>query len=356
MLAHHQCPAFGLNRFDFRSVDGFAADVLRAEELGWDYAFIPDSHLRRHDTYVMLAFAARATSRIRLGPLLANPVTRHPTVTASSIASVDELAQGRALLGLGIGDTAVRLAGLRPARIAELETAARTIRALLRGDEVDVGARDPARLPHPRPVPVWVAAGGLRTLRMAGGVADGVFIRAGTHEANLRASVEAVRAGAARAGRDPTSVRLGIVLHTVLVDDPDRALRIGKSMAAGYYEYSPALFAAPGLSWDGAPIEELRRRVRPDFHHAPDLEHSGALVDFLPDAAADAFCLRGSVRDVVDQLVRVLMLGQDMGAPFEIVVPHPVPNPPAPDQIDGPTYMERIARDVIPTVRAALGA
>jgi 5,10-methylenetetrahydromethanopterin reductase len=337
-------PAFGLNRLDFRSPDRFADSARRAEELGWDYAFIPDSELRLRDAYVMMAFAARATSRIGIGVLITNPVMRHPTVTASSIATVDELAEGRLLLGLGAGDTAVRLAGERPARVAELEAATVIIRSLLNGEPVDVGAPEPARLPFARPVPVWIAAGGFRTLRMAGRVADGVFIRVGTHEANIRAAVEAVDAGASEAGRDPGSVRLGIVLHTVLLDDAERALRIGKSMAAGYYEYSPALFDAPGLTWDGPPVEELRRQVRPDFHHAPDLDRSGAVVDFLPEEAAGAFCVRGTADQVAEQINRVLSLGFD----FEILVPHPMPNPP-PDA-EGPTYMERIARDVMPRV------
>src|SRR6266852_8333914 len=201
-------PRFGLNRFDASSVAAFAADVERAEALGWDAALLPDSQLRRRDTYVLLAAAARATERITLGPLLANPVTRHPTVTASSIATIDELAPGRTLLGLGIGDTAVRLAGLKPARVHELEASARLMRALLDGSAVDVGAREPARLPHHRPVPIWIAAGGPRTLRMAGGVADGVFIRVGVHQANITKSIEEIRAGAAAAGRDPSTVGL----------------------------------------------------------------------------------------------------------------------------------------------------
>ena len=82
-------PRFGLNRFDSRSVEAFAADVRRAETLGWDAALEPDSQLRRRDTYVLLAAAARATERITLGTLLANPVNRHPTVPASSIATID---------------------------------------------------------------------------------------------------------------------------------------------------------------------------------------------------------------------------------------------------------------------------
>ena len=235
-------PRFGLNRFDARTVDAFAADVRRAETLGWDAAFQPDSQLRRRDTYVLMAAAARVTERIVLATLLSNPVNRHPTVTASSIATVDELAPGRTLLGWGVGDTAVRLAGLKPARVGELEASTRLMRALLDGRAVDVGAREPARLPHHRPVPIWIAAGGPRTLRMAGGVADGVFIRAGTHPANLTKSIQEIRAGAAAAGRDPSKVGLGAVFHTVLVEDPARALTMGKSMAAGYYEYSATSF------------------------------------------------------------------------------------------------------------------
>ena len=80
-----KAPRFGLNRFDSRSVDTLAADVRRAEMLGWDAAFQPDSQLRRRDTYVLLAAAAQATERITLGPFIANPITRHPSVTASSI-------------------------------------------------------------------------------------------------------------------------------------------------------------------------------------------------------------------------------------------------------------------------------
>jgi 5,10-methylenetetrahydromethanopterin reductase len=347
-------PRFGLNRFDARSVDAFAADVRRAEMLGWDAALQPDSQLRRRDTYVLLAAAARATERITLGPLLANPVNRHPTVTASSIATIDELAPGRVLLGWGVGDTAVRLAGLKPARVAELEASTRLMRALLDGQPVEVGAPRPARLPHHRPVPIRIAAGGPKTLRMAGGIADGVFIRVGTHPANIATSVDAIRAGAKDAGRDPASVRLGAIFHTVLLDDPARALTMAKSLAAGYYEYSPRLFDPPRLAWTGPDPETLKheRQVWPDFHHAPDLEMSGRVVDFLPASAADAFSLRGAPADIVTQLVAALRAAP---AEFDHVVLHPIPNPPTPD--DGErSYMARVAREVLPRVREALAA
>jgi len=346
-------PRFGLNRFDPRSVDAFAADVKRAEALGWDAALQPDSQLRRRDTYVLLAAAARATERITLGTLLANPINRHPTVTASSIATIDELAPGRVLLGWGVGDTAVRLAGLRPARVKELEASTRLMRALLDGEAVEVGAERPARLPHHRPVPIWIAAGGPRTLRMAGGIADGVFIRVGTHRTNIAGSIEAIRAGATEAGRDPASVRLGVIFHTVLVDDATRALTMARSMAAGYYEYSPMLFDRPGLKWTGPDPETLKRErhVWPDFHHATDLEMSGHVVDFLPSEAADAFALRGGPAQVASQLIDVLRASP---AAFDYVVLHPTPNPTWPDDPER-DYTARVAREILPVVRRALG-
>jgi len=125
-------------------------------------------------------------------------------------------------------------------------------------------------------------------------------------------------------------------------------------MAAGYYEYSPMLFDPPGLAWSGPDPEKLKheQKVWPDFHHAADLLASGRVVDFLPIAAADAFCLRGGPREIVAQLVAVLRASP---AQFEHVVLHPVPNPIFPTDPER-DYTARVAREVLPDVRAALGA
>ena len=345
-------PKFGINRQNADSPAAFAADVARIESLGWDVAWLPDSQLRRRDTYVLLAAAAQATQSIHLGTLLVNPVTRHPSVTASSIATIDELAPGRVSLGFGAGDTAVRLSGLRPARVAEMEDAIVLMRGLLAGEQIEVGAERPAFLPFHRPVPVWLTAGGPRTLEMGGRVADGVFMRVGTSPHTIIDTVQKIRRGAANVGRDPHSVPLGIIFHTVLADNPSEALTMGKAMAAGYYEYSPMLFGPSGLSWNGPDPEQLKRErgVWPDFHHDPDLLKAGRAVDFLTEAHADAFCLRGDSEAIVNQLVDVLRAASDAGIEFEHVVLHPIPNPPSPDTAaDG--YTIRVAREILPRVR-----
>ena len=147
-------PRFGLNRLDYTSPERFAADAKRAESLGWGWAFIPASSLKMRDPYVNLAFAARETEQIGLGVLLDNPVVRGPGVLASSIATVEEMAPGRTQLCLGVGDTAVRLLGQRPATVAELEAATLLTRRLLAGEAVDVGAARAATLPYAARAPI----------------------------------------------------------------------------------------------------------------------------------------------------------------------------------------------------------
>ena len=348
-------PKFALNRHDISSVSAFAQCVLKSEQCGWDAAFLPDSQLRRRDSYVLLAAAAQVTDTIHLGTLLTNPVTRHPTVTASSIATVAELAPGRTLLGTGIGDTAVRLAGLKPARMKELEESVVMMQSLLAGEDVEVGAPRPANLPFSQDVPVWVAAGGPKTLQMAGGCADGVFIRVGTHPENIRISVDRIRQGARESGRDPEKVKIGAVFHTVFVEEPEEALLMGKSMAAGYYEYSPMLMNNIGMDWTGPHPDEFKsqEKVWPDFHHAPDLVVSGRYVDFLSEEQANSFCLKGTAYEISKQLATVIIGALNVGVEFEYVVLHPIPDPLWFDP-EGKSYMERVPREVFPKVKDLL--
>jgi hypothetical protein len=107
-------------------------------------------------------------------------------------------------------------------------------------------------------------------------------------------------------------------------DDPELIEPIARSMAAGYYEYSPRLFEVPGIAWDGPPAEELKAGSGiGDFHHHPDLVESGGLVSFLDDRAAGSFSLHGATEEIAAQIDATLRLGFRV----DIVVPHPVPLP-----------------------------
>src|SRR5262249_60310936 len=134
-----------------------------------------------------------------------------------------------------------------------------------------------------------------------------------------------------------------------LVEHRARAWKWGRPRPGGYYESSPMLFDPPRLIWSGPDPEKLKRErnVFPDFHHAPDLEASGKVVDFLPDAAADAFCLRGRPAEIAAQLLAVLRAAP---AAFDYVCLHPIPNPASPDDPER-GFMARVAREALPPVR-----
>jgi 5,10-methylenetetrahydromethanopterin reductase len=317
---------------------------------------MPVNPLTIWDPYVMLALAAMVTTRIGLGTLLENAVLDNPASIANGIASVDAVAGGsRTMLGLGIGDTAVRFQNRSPARLAELEAVTSLVRRYLAGDEIDLGAPRPAVLRSARSVPVWIAAGGPRTLRMAGATADGVFLRVGRHPDNLRYAVARVHEGAAEAGREPADVRLGLIFHTVVSDDPAEMGSIARAMAAGFYEYSPRLFDIPGFQWDGPHPDELKEELGiDDFHHAPDPVAAGQLVDFLSDEVADAFALFGSATDIAAQIDAVLGLGFRVDVVVTHPVPTPVPHEPVrrrvPDALAGADYTAWFVGDVVPKV------
>lgn len=335
----------GLNRWDWRSPAAFAQCVARGEAAGISHAFVPVNPLAVWDPWVLMATGAAATSTMRFGTLLDTPMLRPPAMAAGSLATLQEVSGGRAMMTYGVGDTAVRWLGMRPARIAEVESAVRQARGYLRGDRIEVGAARPAFLRHARPGEVWVAASGPRSIRMAGRVADGVFIRVGTAPANLRAAIAALRAGAEEAGRDHDEIAVALIVHTIRNQNPDEIRAISRAMAAGFYEYAPALFEQAGFEWSGTPIHELKRQVWPDFHHAADLVAAGRVVDSLSDEIAGSFSFFGTGRDVADQMTAVL----DEVPQARLIVPHPVPMP-IDDEVQ--TYVDWLGRHITPVLSA----
>ena len=150
-----------------------------AEALGYDIAGHGDSQSLWADVYVALTVAVQATSTIRLGPMVTNPVTRHPAVTAGALASIQRLSGGRVFCGLGSGDSALANIGEHPASVAEFGEYCTAVRQLCAGQDAQFRGQT-LRMSWPvQPVPVWMSAEGPRTLRLAGQIADGVIVASG---------------------------------------------------------------------------------------------------------------------------------------------------------------------------------
>src|SRR3712207_2578572 len=111
----------------------------RAERLGFTHAWTFDSHILWQEAYVIHSQMLSATERIVVGPFVTNPISRDPTVTASTFATLNDMFGNRTICGIGRGDSVVRVLGRKPTRLAQMEEAMHTIKELAEGREIDVG-------------------------------------------------------------------------------------------------------------------------------------------------------------------------------------------------------------------------
>lgn len=256
-----------------------------ADRFGYDMVGIADTPGNAMDPWVAATLVASHTRRARVALCVTNLVTRHPAVTAASIASVNLVAPGRAVLGIGVGHSGTRNIGAPSLSPNELADGVDFVKTLLRGQPASYrGAL--AHLPWVKtPSPVFLAASHPRSLRAAGAAADGVFINYGLSPENVSAAQEIVVQAATAAGRDPADVEIWQIACLDCHEDDDVARRrIGAILAfVSAYIMGGGDLARRGVPPEyRAPLQELRRRysTRPGDADAALVAELG-LFDYL---------------------------------------------------------------------------
>lgn len=192
-------------------------DVKHAEDSGFSHAWIYDTQMLFGDPYVCMARCAENTQTIKLGTGVTNPSSRIAPVTANSLATINALAPGRAVLGIGTGNTARRTLGMPAARLDALREHVRICRDLLAGKTTDYaeGSRNrQIRFLNPDggwyniedKIPIYVAASGPKSLALAGEIADGVILFGAVSPSLIDFVMGHVRRGAEAVGRDPSEI------------------------------------------------------------------------------------------------------------------------------------------------------
>ncbi|MDP8949737.1 MAG: TIGR03842 family LLM class F420-dependent oxidoreductase, partial [Actinomycetota bacterium] len=180
----------------------------RAETLGFTYAWTFDSHILWQEPYVIYSQILSATERMIVGPFVTNPATRDPSVTASTFATLNDMFGNRTVCGIGRGDSAQRVLGRKPTRLAEVERAMHVIKDLAEGREADYDGTK-VRIPWVRngKLDVWMAGYGPRALNTIGRKADG-FILQLADPVILEWTMSHVHDAARASGRDPKEVKV----------------------------------------------------------------------------------------------------------------------------------------------------
>jgi probable F420-dependent oxidoreductase len=270
-----------------------------AEDAGFEFIWFGDSHLIWQEVSPYLTAAASAT-RLTVGPLVSNPVTRHPTVMASMMATIAQLYDGRAVLGVGRGDSAVRTLGLPPMPVKQFRESLRTIRALCRGDKVEY---DGTTVHFPwltHRVPVWVAGYGPRVMELAGAESDGLILQVASPSV-VEWSVGHARKGRAAAGQPWAGFEVLAGAPTYVSDDRERALSRVRGFPATVSNHVKDLLRHYAPSELPADLVEGMEGVGGyDYqqHGQPDAPHVRAVTD----AMAERLTLIGTSAQVRDKI------------------------------------------------------
>ena len=273
----------------------------QAEAAGFTYGWSFDSHILWQDPYPLLTLMAVNTERMHLGTCVTNPVVRDPTVTASLLATLNRISNGRMNIGIGRGDSSRRVLGKKPTTLARLEEAVALIRDLTAGTQVTYEGH-PIQMPWATAgvPPVWVAGYGPKALRCAGRIADGIILQfADVHL--IKWCLGFVRQGAEAAGRDFSKVRVMSATAVWVSDDLMKAreqVRWFPALVSNHVVDLVSRYRPEELP------EELTAYIRDRkgynyLHHA---EVGSSNAAFVPDEIVDRYCLVGPVTAHLDRL------------------------------------------------------
>jgi 5,10-methylenetetrahydromethanopterin reductase len=278
------------------------------EDLGYWGLWYTDVRFAR-ECFIGLAAVASRTSRIRLGSGVCDPYSRHPSATASCIATLDELSEGRAVLGLGTGGQGFRELGIeQKLPVAALRESVDMIRALLRRETVSAAGKvislGSARLdfdPVRSEIPVYFATHGAQIATLAGQIADGILIANTLNPSAFEFYVTQLEKGMAKAERSAGSVDIGLRVEACISEDDDAAFRVMRRRVASrvlsqypHWEYLDAV----GLK---LPDEFVAIAKRPDARKAID---EAAAV--MPREIVESMVLAGNPEQCARQLARGL--------------------------------------------------
>jgi 5,10-methylenetetrahydromethanopterin reductase len=340
--------------------------VRAAEAEGWDGQMFMDSQSLSPDPYVLMGACAMATERIKLSTGVTNPLTRRLEVTAASAATVHAVSGGRAVLGIGRGDSALAYLGLAPVRLAAFERALSDLQTLLGGgrlafagqggaadapslDSLSLGDRPKGSalewLPKALPkVPLDVAATGPKVIEMAAPIAERVTFSVGAAPERIEWALATARAARARRGLPAEGVSYGAQIVVICHRDPQVALQQASTAVAplARFQVIQGEPAGPASASDAENFAAIRKGYDMT-RHSKSLETSRLIGGSLTPDFVARFAVVGPPERCIERLLGLARLGLER---FVVVGPGFYP--------DGGGERSLFAAEVAPALRSAL--
>ena len=288
----------------------------KAEAAGFSHVWTFDSHVLWQEPFVIYSKILSETERVIVGPMVTNPVTRDWTVIASQFATLNEMYGNRTVCGIGRGDSALRVLGLRPNTLAQLRESIGVIRGLANGEKVALRGTEVqfAWAPDSR-LEVWVAAYGPKALALTGEVGDGYILQLADPDI-AEWMIKAVRGAAEKAGRDPAAITFCVAAPAYvgadLAHQRDQTRWFG-GMVGNHVADIVSRYGA-----DGAVPQVLTDYIkeRQGYDYAEHGRAGNTHTTFVPDEVVDRFCILGPVQNHLKRLHELRDLGVDQFAVY----------------------------------------
>ena len=282
-------------------------DLARAAEaLGYDRFWIGDSHMIWRELYVLAGAIGIATKKIAIGPGVTHPAVRHLTVTASAMATLNELTEGRAFLGFGVGATGPGNIGMKPHTVPELAEDIALLKKLLAGETVKMGGAD-VRCLFPAPsVPLYIGSRAPQGMKITCRLADG-FVYTGESD-TLISTVNNIRHYTTEAKRPPEDVQFIYRLPCAIGDDGAQAREDVKGIVARQAFTHLGRLHNRGELHDEVDRNALvRLRQHYDTYHHMGPEHN----HLVREEWVDRFALAGAPDEIREKVRQFIAAGID---------------------------------------------
>jgi len=269
--------------------------VRQAEEAGFTYCWLYDSHILWRESFVVMAMLMEHTTKMRFGPCVTNPNTRDWSHAASLFGSLAKQSDGRFDIGVGRGDSAVRVMGKKPAPLARMEEFILKVKDMVRGDEAIYGeAPNPIQFPWAwgYELPVWVAAYGPKALSSAGRVGDGLILQIAEPAICKWLADQAKAAGEAE-GRDMSNYKV-MSAAPAYTGPMDAAVEATKWFPAMVGNHVADIVERYGTDSDAIP-EALSSYIenRKGYDYSKHGQSDNPYLDFITEDVVKSFCVLG---------------------------------------------------------------
>ncbi len=278
--------------------------VAQAENAGFTYCWFYDSHILWRESYPAMAMCIEHTKNMRFGPCVTNPNTREWSQAASLFGSLAKQSNGRFDMGVGRGDSAVRVMGRKPANLAKMDEFIDVVKALIRGEERQYGdVPNPIQFPWAEgyELPVWVAAYGPKALDSAGRMGDGLILQIAEPSICRWLSGQALDAGKAN-GRDMANYKV-MAAAPAYLGDMQKCRDATRWFPAMVGNHVADIVEKYGTDRDDIP-ETLTSYIkdRKGYDYSKHGQSDNPYLDFITDDIIDAFAVLGTPDDHIAKL------------------------------------------------------